>query len=57
MEKWRDDELICLVEKKNERMENEVGINFTIMSPLNKIKKSHIFLLKKLCMDASIFFF
>ena len=47
MEKWRDDELICLVEKKNERMENEVGINFTIMSPLNKIKKSHIFLLKR----------
>ena len=27
MEKWIDENFICLVEKKNERMKNEVGIN------------------------------
>lgn len=27
MEKWRNEKLLCLVEKKNEKMENEVGIN------------------------------
>ena len=27
MKKWRDEKFICLVWKKNERMENEVGIN------------------------------
>ena len=48
MEKWRDKKLICLVEKKNERMENEVGIKFTIMFPLNKTKKKHIFFSKKI---------
>ena len=40
MKKWRDEKLICLVEKKNESMENEVGI----MSLLNKTKtKSNTF--------------
>ena len=32
MEKWRDGKFICLVEKKNERMENEVGINLLLRS-------------------------
>ena len=27
MDKWRDKRLICLVERKNEMMENEVDIN------------------------------
>ena len=27
MRKWKDEELICLVKKKNEMIENEVGIN------------------------------
>ena len=39
MEKRRDGKLICFVEKKNERMENEAGIKFTIMSPVIKTKK------------------
>ena len=30
MEKWRDGKLICLVEKKNEMMENEIGINLQL---------------------------
>ena len=39
MEKWRDEKLICLVEKKNENMENEVGINLQLCPSLNKTKK------------------
>ena len=27
MKKWKDEKLICLVKKKNEMIENEVGIN------------------------------
>ena len=27
MEKWRNEKLIYLIDKKNERMENEVGIH------------------------------
>ena len=27
MRKWKDEKLICLVKKKNEIIENEVGIN------------------------------
>ena len=27
MRKWKDEKLICLVKKKNEMIENEVGIN------------------------------
>ena len=30
--KCRDGKLICLIEKKNERMENEVGINLLLCS-------------------------
>ena len=30
MEKWRDEKLICLDEKKNERMKNIVGINLLL---------------------------
>ena len=30
--KCRDGKLICLIEKKNERMENEVGINLQLCS-------------------------
>ena len=30
MEKWKDRKLICLVEKKNERMKNEVDINLQL---------------------------
>ena len=39
VEKWREEKPYCFVEKKNERMENEAGIKFTIMSPLIKTKK------------------
>ena len=39
MEKWRDEKLICLVEKKIENMENEVGINLQLYPSLNKTKK------------------
>ena len=34
MENWRDEKLICLVEKKNKRMENEVDINLKFMSTI-----------------------
>ena len=30
MEKWRDGKLLCLDEKKNERMKNIVGINLLL---------------------------
>ena len=30
MEKWRDKKLVCLDEKKNERMKNIVGINLLL---------------------------
>ena len=30
MEKWRDGKLVCLDEKKNERMKNIVGINLLL---------------------------
>ena len=30
MEKWRDEKIIYLVEKKNEKMENNVGINLQL---------------------------
>ena len=39
MEKWRNEKLIHLIEKKNERMENEVCINLQFCFPLNKTKK------------------
>ena len=39
MEKWRDEKLICLVEKKIENMENEIGINLQLYPSLNKTKK------------------
>ena len=29
-EKWKDGKLICLVENKNEGIENEVGINLQL---------------------------
>ena len=57
MEKWRNEKLIHLIEKKNERMENEVCINLQFCFPLKKDKKVTLFLLKKLCMGTSIFYF
>ena len=30
MDKWKDGKLICLVEKKNEKMENSVYINLPL---------------------------
>ena len=30
MEKWKDGKLVCLDEKKNERMKNIVGINLLL---------------------------
>ena len=30
MEKWKDEKLICLVEKKNERIINKIGINLQL---------------------------
>ena len=30
MEKWKDEKLFCLVERKNERMKNEVSINLQL---------------------------
>ena len=30
MEKWRDEKFICLVKKKNKRMENKIGINLLL---------------------------
>ena len=38
MEKWRNEKLLCLVEKKNEKMENEVGINLQYV-PIKENKK------------------
>ena len=47
MEKWRNEKLIHLIEKKNERIENEVCINLQFCFPLIK-QKSNTFFIKKI---------
>ena len=36
VKKWKNEKLICLIEKKNERIENEVSINLQLCLLLNK---------------------
>ena len=44
MEKWRNRKLICLIEKKNERLEKLSYYKFIIIFLLNKTKKvTHFF--------------
>ena len=45
MEKWKDGKLVCLDEKKNERMKNIVGINLLLYPYYLKYYSIFLFLI------------
>ena len=49
IEKWRDEKLFYLVEKKNERIENIICINLPLCTNLVKQKIIHHIFINKLC--------
>ena len=49
IEKWRDEKLFYLVEKKNKRIENIICINLPLCTNLVKQKIIHHIFINKLC--------
>ena len=53
-EKWRDEFFFCLIENKNEKIENVVCINLLLYHSYIKKKKKRVtnyIFIKNLCMD------